>query len=68
MSQVLYNSALPYDLQTLQRNSGNRDAFDSIATRQLILPTTVKCGKKRRQASVGTHIEKRERSCISIYS
>jgi len=45
-SQVLYISALSYDLQTLQRNSGNRGAFDSNTTRQLILPMTVKWGKK----------------------
>jgi len=67
MSEVLYISALSYDLQTLQRNSGNRDAFDSITTRQLILPMTVKWGKKWRQASVGTHTEKRGRNCTSIY-
>jgi hypothetical protein len=46
MSQVLYISALSDDLQTLQRNGGNRGAFDSNTTRRLILPMTIKWGKK----------------------
>jgi len=62
MSQVLYISALSYDLHTLHRNSGDRDAFDSNTARQLFFADDSKIGKElKTSVSRYSHRKKREK-------